>query len=265
MGKLKGQTAVVTGAASGIGKAIASKLAHEGAHVYITDINGETGAQAVQEIRDAGCRADFLELDVRDAKAVTATIDNVFEETGRMDILVNNAGIPGNPASVELLSDDEWKLMFDIHVNGSFYGLKAAAHHMKKQGYGRIIMMSSLASETSLRGFAHYAAVKYALLGLTESSAKDLAAYGITVNAIKPGVIRSALTGGILSVAEKSLAQSTPVGKIGSPNDVAEAAAFLASPDSSFITGTSIIVDGGFRLVNEMDQVIDQMLTTVNN
>ena len=265
MAKLTGQTAVVTGAASGIGKAIANKLAHEGAHVFITDINREAGAQAIQEIREAGCKADFLELDVRDAKAVTATIDRIYEQTGRIDILVNNAGIPGNPASVEQISDEEWQLMFDIHVNGSFYALKAAAHYMKKQGYGRMIMMSSLASETSLRGFAHYAAVKYALLGLTESSAKDLAAYGITVNAIKPGVIRSALTGGILGVAEDRLAQYTPLKKIGSPNDVAEAAAFLASPDSSFITGTSIIVDGGFRLVNEMDQVIDNMLTTPQN
>lgn len=135
----------------------------------------------------------------------------------------------------------------------------------EKNGSGRIINMSSLASETSLRGYGHYAAAKYALLGLTETAAKDLAPYGITVNALKPGVIRSALTSGILSMAEEELAKATPLGKIGSPSDVASAAAFLCSDEASFITGATLIIDGGFRLVNEMDNAMDRFLSISNS
>lgn len=260
MTKLTGQTAVVTGAASGIGKATATKLASQDAFVWITDINKDAGEKAVKEIQDKGGKASFLQLDVRSGKNVSNVFDQIFNETGRIDILVNNAGIPGNPAPIDQMSDVEWSTMLDIHVNGSFYCLRAVAGYMKKQGYGRIINMSSLASETALQYFAHYATAKYAVLGLTESSAKELGAFGITVNALKPGVIRSALTGDLLGVAEERLATSTPIGKIGSPDDVASAVAFLASPDSSFLTGISIIVDGGFRLVNEMDKVMIDMI-----
>lgn len=261
MNLLQDQIALVTGAASGIGKAIARKLANEGAYVWITDINEEAGNQAVQEIVEANGKANFLRLDVRSPQEVSSVINRIYTEAGRIDILVNNAGISGNLVPVDQMSDDEWRVMLDIHVNGSFYCLKAAARYMKEHGYGRIINLSSLASETALQGFAHYATAKYALLGLTESSAKDLAAYGITVNALKPGVIRSAMTGDFLGVAEKRIASSTPVGRIGSPDDVAAAAAFLASPDSGFLTGISIVVDGGFRLVNEMDKLVGEMLT----
>ncbi|RST60026.1 SDR family NAD(P)-dependent oxidoreductase [Siminovitchia terrae] len=260
MKKLDGQTAIVTGAARGIGKAICEKLSGEGAFVWVTDIQKDEGEKTVQEIHESGGKADFLQLDVRDADQVISTVDLIYKSSGRIDILVNNAGISGNPAPVDLMSNEEWKDLLDIHVNGSFYCLKAAAKYMKMQNYGRIINMSSLASETSLQGFAHYAAAKYAILGLTETSAKDLASYNITVNALKPGIIRSTLTDSILAVAEERISASTPLGKIGSPEDVANAACFLASPDSRFLTGISIIVDGGFRLVNEMDKVMNEMI-----
>ncbi|MEK3936785.1 SDR family NAD(P)-dependent oxidoreductase [Sporosarcina sp. FSL W7-1349] len=265
MKKFTGQTALVTGAASGIGKSIAKKLGDEGAFVWITDINEKTGQAAAQEIVQEGGKAEFLPLDVRSVENVTNVIDHIVAQNGSLEILVNNAGIPGNPAPIEQMSDSEWNTMLDIHVNGSFYCLRAAASQMKKQKYGRIINMSSLASETALQYFAHYATAKYALLGLTESSAKELGPFGITVNALKPGIIRSALTGGLLEVAEERFATSTPTGTVGSPDDVATAAAFLASPDSGFLTGISIIVDGGFRLVNEMDKVmIDMAAATAN-
>ncbi|GIN97346.1 beta-ketoacyl-ACP reductase [Siminovitchia terrae] len=260
MKKLDGQTAIVTGAARGIGKAICEKLSGEGAFVWVTDIQKDEGEKTVQEIHESGGKADFLQLDVRDADQVISTVDLIYKSSGRIDILVNNAGISGNPAPVDLMSNEEWKDLLDIHVNGSFYCLKAAAKYMKMQNYGRIINMSSLASETSLQGFAHYAAAKYAILGLTETSAKDLASYNITVNALKPGIIRSTLTDSILAVAEERISASTPLGKIGSLEDVANAACFLASPDSRFLTGISIIVDGGFRLVNEMDKVMNEMI-----
>ncbi|KIL72763.1 SDR family NAD(P)-dependent oxidoreductase [Bacillus badius] len=263
MAKMTGQTALVTGSANGIGKAIAKKLASEGAYVWITDIDEEAGNQVVREIVESNGKASFLRLDVRSSQEVAAAIRQIYTETGRMDILVNNAGISGNLVPVDQMSDEEWKVLLDIHVNGSFYCLREAARYMKKQGYGRIINMSSLASETALRGFVHYATAKYALVGLTESSAKDLAPYGITVNVLKPGIIRSALTGGVLQAAEERLARSTPVRSIGSAEDVAMAAAFLASPDSGFLTGISIVVDGGFRLVSEMDKVTGEMIAAM--
>ncbi|WP_186306503.1 SDR family NAD(P)-dependent oxidoreductase [Siminovitchia fortis] len=265
MKKLDGQTAIVTGAGSGIGKAISKKLSLEGAYVWATDVQEDGGKKTVQEIHESGGKAEFLQLDVRDADQVISTLDHIYKSSGRIDILINNAGISGNPAPVDLMGNEDWKDLLDIHVNGSFYCLKAAAKYMKMHNYGRIINMSSLASETSLQGFAHYAAAKYALLGLTETSAKDLASYNITVNALKPGIIRSTLTGGILEVAEERIAASTPLGKVGSPGDVAEAACFLASPDSSFLTGISIIVDGGFRLVTEMDKVMNEMIAASSN
>jgi 3-oxoacyl-[acyl-carrier protein] reductase len=205
-------------------------------------------------------KAKFQLLDVRNFEQVEQTFQAVVSETDRLDILINNAGISGNPASIDQMPPEEWTNLLNIHVNGSFYCLRTAAPYMKKNKFGRIINMSSLAAETSLRGFGHYAAAKYALVGLTESAAKDLAAFGITVNALKPGVIRSALTGGILAMAEDRLAQATPLGKIGSPQDIAAAAAFLCSEEAGFITGSSLVIDGGFRLVNEMDNVMDEML-----
>lgn len=261
MTSMLGKVAVVTGAGSGIGRAISEKLASQGTTVYVTDVSEYGGKETVDIINRKGGNATFLSLDVRDFEQVESTFQFIATENGRIDILINNAGIPGQPGSIEQIPNEDWINLLDIHVNGSFYCLKSAVPYMKKNNFGRIINMSSLASETSLRGFGHYAAAKYALLGLTESAAKDLARFGITVNALKPGVIRSSLTGGILAMAEEELSKATPVGKIGSPSDVANAAAFLCSDEASFITGSTLLIDGGFHLVNEMDNAIDRLLS----
>ena len=262
---LLNKVAVVTGAGSGIGRAISEKLASQGTFVYVTDITEASGQETVNIIKRNNGKTKYLPLDVRNPEQVEATFQKVANDTGKLDILINNAGIPGQPSSIEQIPNVEWTNLLDIHVNGSFYCLKCAVPYMKENGSGRIINMSSLASETSLRGYGHYAAAKYALLGLTETAAKDLAPYGITVNALKPGVIRSALTSGILSMAEEELAKATPLGKIGSPSDVAAAAAFLCSDEASFITGATLIIDGGFRLVNEMDNAMDRFLSISNS
>lgn len=256
MKTLTGQVAVVTGGGSGIGKAIAQRLSSQGAYVWIADIQEENAASVVSEIRQKDEQAAAYRLDVSDPEAVKQFFAKVDEECGRVDILVNNAGIAGNPSLLTNMQDEEWMQMFQIHVHGSFYCLREAAKRMARNQYGRVINMSSLAAETSLAGFAHYGAVKYALVGLTEAAAKELAGDKITVNAIKPGVIRSALTKGILAMAEERLAEATPLKQIGEPEDIANVVSMLVQPDARFVTGTSIVVDGGFSLMNEMDRVM---------
>ncbi|MFP3391659.1 SDR family NAD(P)-dependent oxidoreductase [Brevibacillus sp. SIMBA_040] len=256
MSTLTGQVAVVTGGGSGIGKAISQQLAEQGAHVWVTDIQEVSATRVAEEIGQKGNKASAYRLDVTDVAGVRGFFEQVDQECGHVDILVNNAGIAGNPSLLVNMKDEEWMRMFDIHVNGSFYCLREAAKRMIRNNYGRVINMSSLAAVTSLAGFAHYGAVKYALVGLTQAAAKELAGYQITVNAIKPGVIRSALTEGILAMAEEQLSEATPVKKIGSPEDIAKAVLMFAQPDSSFITGTSLVVDGAFSLMNEMDRVM---------
>ncbi|RXT06958.1 SDR family NAD(P)-dependent oxidoreductase [Ammoniphilus sp. CFH 90114] len=260
MSSLTNQIAVVTGAGSGIGKAIAKELSTLGAHVYVTDINEENALHVASEIKGEGYMATAYKLDVSNSTDVSDFFQKVNQLHERVDILVNNAGIAGTPSLISNMTDEEWKKMLAIHVNGSFFCLREASKMMRKNRYGRVINMSSLASETSLAGFAHYGAAKYAIVGLTEAAAKELAAYNVTVNAIKPGVIRSALTQGILSMAEERLSLATPNQKIGEPRDIAQVVAMLAKPESSFVTGASIVVDGGFCLMNEMDRVVLEML-----
>ncbi|WP_232697415.1 SDR family NAD(P)-dependent oxidoreductase [Brevibacillus daliensis] len=260
MHALRGQIAVVTGGGSGIGRAIAHRLSSQGAHVWVTDIQEENASRVATEIRQKDEQATAYRLDVSDATAVKRFFENVEEECGRVDILINNAGIAGNPALLVHMRDEEWMQMFNIHVHGSFYCLREAAKLMMKNQYGRVINMSSLAAETSLAGFAHYGAAKYAIVGLTEAAAKELASYQITVNAIKPGVIRSALTQGILSMAEERLSQATPVKRIGDPEDIAKVVSMFVQPDADFVTGSTVVVDGGFSLMNDMDRVMLEAL-----
>jgi len=256
MSVLTGQIAVVTGAGSGIGSGIARKLGSMGAHVWVTDINEDNAAKVTAEIVESGGKASTYRLDVTDSQAVTQFFQMVDQECGRVDILVNNAGISGNMSLVINMTDEEWKRLFDIHVHGSFYCLREAAKLMIRNKYGRIVNMSSLAAVTSLAGFSHYGAAKYAIVGLTQAAAKELAEYGITVNAIKPGVIRSALTKGFLDMAEDRLAEATPLKQIGDPKDIAHAVAMFVHPDAGFVTGSTLVVDGAFGLMNEMDRVM---------
>lgn len=256
MGSLKGQIAVVTGGGSGIGRAIAHQLSKQGAHVWVADLHEDSASRVVAEIREQGNQATAYRLDVSDPEGVARFFESVDEACGRVDILVNNAGIAGNPSLLSQMADEEWLRMFNIHVHGSFYCLREASKRMMRNRYGRVINMSSLAAETSLAGFSHYGAAKYAIVGLTEAAAKELAGYQITVNAIKPGIIRSALTQGILGMAEDRLAEATPLKRIGDTEDIAKVVSMLVQPETSFVTGISVVVDGGFHLFNEMDQVM---------
>ncbi|KQL43907.1 hypothetical protein AN963_20830 [Brevibacillus choshinensis] len=260
MGSLNGQIAVVTGGGSGIGRAIAHQLSKQGAHVWVADLQEDSASRVVSEIKENGNQATSYRLDVSDSEEVARFFENVDQTCGRVDILINNAGIAGNPSLLTQMVDEEWKRMFNVHVHGSFYCLREAAKLMMRNRYGRVVNMSSLAAETSLAGFSHYGAAKYAIVGLTEAAAKELAGYQITVNAIKPGVIRSALTQGILGMAEDRLAETTPLKRIGEPEDIAKVVSMLVQPETSFVTGSSVVVDGGFRLMNEMDRVMLEAL-----
>lgn len=261
MAKLENQIAVITGGGRGIGRSIAELLGEQGAHVVVTDIDLDNAKNVANEIAQKGGKSTPLALDVSQSSQVTAVMDQVVQTFGKIDILVNNAGIAGNPKWVDEITDQEWTRMLDIHVNGSFYCLREAAKVMKKNRYGRIINLSSCAAVTGLTGLAHYAAAKYAIVGLTETAAKDLGSYNITVNALKPGVIRSALTDGFLEMAESGLTNATPVKRIGEPIDVAQLVTALVSPEFGFVTGCSFIVDGGFHLVNEMDMTMFKILS----
>ncbi len=260
MNDLTNQVAVITGGGRGIGRSVAEKLAAQGARVVVTDIDEANARSVASTIEASGGAATPLRLDVSQSSAVTALMSHVEETFGRLDILVNNAGIAGTPVWVDQISDEDWTNMLNIHVNGSFYCLREAAKIMKKHRYGRIINFSSCAAVTGLAGMAHYAAAKYAIVGLTETAAKDLGAYNITVNALKPGVIRSALTEGFLDLAEGPLTEATPIRQIGEPADVAQMVAALVSPACGFVTGCSFIVDGGFHLVNKMDETMMKIL-----
>lgn len=246
---LRSQVAIVTGGARGIGRQIATMLAREGAWIMIADILEEEGGKALAEIQAMGGRGSFHRLDVTDARGVKDLFEEVVREWGRLDILINNAGNTTHPAWCDQMSDRDWSSVIDTHIHGSFHCMREAAGIMKKARYGRIVNFSSVAA---VHGFAtqmNYAAAKFAIVGMTLTAAKELGPYGITVNALQPGVIRSDMTAILLQEGEQAYIDRTPVRRVGETSDVANAVRFLVSPESGFITGVVMKIDGGFSLV----------------
>ncbi len=256
MAKLDGQIAIVTGAARGIGKSIAEELAARGAHVLVVDRSADGAEAAASQIVQAGGSAAAYQLDVSQSDQVRSVFEGIVKEWGKLDILVINAGIAGNHAEITGMDDHEWTSLFDVNLNGAFYCLREAAKLMKARQYGRIVAMSSISAGTPLSGYAHYNASKNAIIGLVETAAKELGPYNITVNAIKPGVIRTAMNEEFIAVAEQQFNKITPIGRVGSPKDVAKLVASVVSPDFDFVTGGSFVVDGGVRLTTKMDSLI---------
>ena len=240
---LEGQTAVVTGASRGIGKAIAISLAKEGAEVIINYSSSPDNAnKVVSEINSFGGKAYPLQADISNETSVNELIKKVLEKSNKIDVLVNNAGITKDGLLMRMKTDD-WQKVLDLNLNGVFYCTRAVSRQMLKQKKGRIINITSVVGLMGNSGQANYSAAKAGVVGLTQSAAKEFASRGITVNAVAPGFISTDMTKDLNS---ESILSAIPLGRFGNPEDVAGTVRFLAAdPSASYITGQTIQVDGG--------------------
>ena len=242
---LAGKVALVTGASRGIGKAIACKLAREGAKVIINYNGSKEKAEAVKsEIEAAGGQAEVYQCDVSDYTACETFIQTVIKEEGSLDILVNNAGITKDGLLMKM-SEEDFDKVLDTNLKGAFNTIRFASRQMLRQKGGRIINMSSVVGVSGNAGQANYAASKAGVIGLTKAAARELASRGITVNAIAPGFIETDMTDVLSDKVKEASEAQIPLGHFGKPEDVAAAAAFLASEEARYITGQVLHVDGG--------------------
>ena len=243
--RFENQVAVVTGAGRGIGHAIAVRLAKEGARVASvsrTEANAKKTADEINAARAGAAKA--YAVDVADQTAVQKTAAQIFEDLGRVDILVNNAGVTRDGLSMRMSMDD-WDVVLNTNLKGAFNFTQAVMRPMIKQRSGRIINISSIAGLTGNAGQANYAASKAGLIGLTKTLARELASRGITVNAVAPGLIETDMTTVLSEEIRQGILQKVPLGKLGEPDDIAGAVAYLASPEAKYITGQVLTVDGG--------------------
>ena len=242
---LENRVAVVTGSSRGIGKAVAIKLAAEGAKVVVNHRDSSIGAEeTVAAIRAAGGTALVVKADVSQLGAAQELIKKTVDTWGRLDILVNNAGTTRDMLLM-MMKEEDWDLVLDTNLKSAFNCCKAASRPMIKARYGRIINMTSVVGLTGQAGQTNYAASKAGIIGLTKSLAKELGSRGISVNAVAPGLIPTALTNALPENAREAAIKATPLGRLGTCEDVAEAVSFLASDAASFITGQVLGVDGG--------------------
>jgi 3-oxoacyl-[acyl-carrier protein] reductase len=243
--RFQNQVAVVTGAGRGIGHAIAVRLASEGARVASVSRTETNAQKTAEEIN--GTRADAAKayaVDVADHAAVQKIGSQILEDFGRVDILVNNAGVTRDGLSMRMSLDD-WDTVLNTNLKGAFNFVQALIRPMIKQRSGRIINISSVIGLIGNAGQANYAASKAGLIGLTKSLARELASRGITVNAIAPGLIETDMTGVLSDEIRQAILQKIPLGKLGQPDDIAAAVAYLASAEAKYITGQVLAVDGG--------------------
>ena len=247
MSQLANQVAVVTGAGRGIGRAIALKFAAEGADIACVSRTAENSAKVAGEIRALGRKAWAHAVDVADAKAVTEAGEKILAEAGRVDILVNNAGVTRDGLLMRM-SEEDWDTVLDTNLKGAFLFTKVLARAFVKQRSGRIINVTSIVGLIGNAGQCNYASSKAALIGFTKSVARELASRGITVNALAPGFIETDMTAAINEEARKQLTQKIPLSCLGTPEDIAHAALFLASPAARYVTGQVLTVDGGMAM-----------------
>ncbi len=244
---ISGKIALVTGAAQGIGREIALALAADGADVAICDVNLEAAQKTAAEIEATGRKSLAIKANVASSADVSAMIEQVVGKFSRIDILVNNAGITRDGLLLRM-KDEDWDLVLSINLKGAFLCAKSALKYMSKQRAGTVINIASIVGAMGNAGQANYVASKAGLIGLTKTIAREYANRGITANAVAPGFIETAMTQALPENVRQELAKQIPMGKLGTPADVANAVRFLASPWASYITGQVVHVNGGMYM-----------------
>ncbi|MBB5178932.1 3-oxoacyl-[acyl-carrier protein] reductase [Planomicrobium koreense] len=245
MTNLTGKTAIITGASRGIGAEIARKMAEAGAKIVVNYSGSQAKAEAVvEEIKNNGGEAIAVKADVADADAVKAMVDQAMQAFGSVDILVNNAGITRDNLMMRM-KDDEWDDVINTNLKGVFICTKAVTRQMMKQRSGRIVNIASIVGVMGNAGQANYVAAKAGVIGLTKTTARELASRNITANAVAPGFITTDMTDKLGEDIQKTMLAQIPLGRFGKPEEVAKAALFLASDDASYMTGQTLHLDGG--------------------
>jgi len=240
---LEGQTALITGAGRGIGKTIALKLAESGADIVLADMSPEV-AEVRVVVESLGRKCLTFEADVTDLEAIETMVKKIIEELGSIHILINNAGITQDNLFMRM-KPEQWSKVIDVNLNGVFNVTKAVIRSMVKQRTGKIINISSVVGFSGNPGQVNYSSTKSALVGFTKSLAREVGARGVTVNAVAPGFIDTAMTQALNESQQEAILQQIPLGRMGDANDIANAVAFLSSEEASYITGTILHVNGG--------------------
>lgn len=245
--KFKGQIAVITGGTRGIGKSIAEHFAKNGADIIVCGRNPQAATEAAESLLSLGIKAVGLRLDVSNAHEVKETFEKIISEFKKIDILVNNAGITKDGLLMRM-SEESWDAVLNINLKGCFLCTKAVIPEMARQRYGRIINITSVAGFMGNPGQANYSASKAGIVGFTKTVAREYASRGITVNAVAPGFIETAMTDILNEKIKEEMKKLIPLGRFGKVEDIANAVLFLASPESGYITGQTIHVNGGMYM-----------------
>lgn len=239
---LTGQTAIVTGASTGIGEAIARRLARAGAAIAVADLNFEGATEVAQSI---GGGSFALRIDITRSESVNAAVAEVIARTGRIDVLVNNAGIAGRTAPVWEVSDEDWQQIIAVNMSGVFHCCRAVLPHMRTRRYGRIVSIASIAGKEGNPNMCGYSATKAAVIGFTKSVGKEVATEGICVNAVAPAVVRTKILEQLTEAQVNYMTERIPMRRTGTPDEIAAVVHFLSSPDCSFVTGQCYDASGG--------------------
>lgn len=246
---MDGRVAIVTGGARGIGRAITEKLASLGANVVIADLLVDVAGITADEISKATNKNIIaVKVNVTDSKSASEMIERTLAEFGKLDILVNNAGITRDTLILRM-EEADWDAVLNVNLKGAFNCSKAALRPMMKQRYGRIVNISSVSGQAGQAGQTNYSASKAGLIGFTKALAREVASRQITVNAVAPGFIPTSLTNDLSDELKKSILGATPIGRMGTPEEIAAAVAFLASEEAAYITGHVLAVDGGMAMM----------------